>query len=70
MAILVLTYGLNSFGLAEVNLHRAALDSAATALVVGVVGVIAAPLIAAAAAWLPTRGVIHEPPAAILPQTV
>lgn len=66
--ILVLTYGLNSFGIMSADLHRAAIASAAPTLVIGVVGMIAAPLIAAAAAWLPTRSVIDEPPAVIMPQ--
>lgn len=67
--ILVLTYGLNSFGMVSPDLHGAALDSVTPTLVIGGVGVISTPLIAAATAWLSARRVIHEAPAAILPQS-
>lgn len=59
--VIVLTYGLNSIGL-DADLLPIALASAQTALATGFAGLIAAPVMAALAAWLPARGILRETP--------
>jgi putative ABC transport system permease protein len=59
--IIVLTYGLNSIGL-DADLLPIALASAQAALATGFAGLIAAPVMAALAAWLPARGILRETP--------
>ncbi len=59
--VIVLTYGLNSIGL-NADLLPIALASAQAALATGFVGLIAAPVMAALAAWLPARGILRETP--------
>ncbi|MBC6936030.1 MAG: hypothetical protein DWB42_09320 [Chloroflexi bacterium] len=59
--VIVLTYGLNSMGL-DADLLPIALASAQTALATGFAGLIAAPVMAALAAWLPARGILRETP--------
>ena len=67
LVIIVMTYGLNSIGVAQ-NLWAAALASAQPAVVMGLVGVIVAPVIASLAAWLPARGILREKPVAAVPR--
>lgn len=64
--IIVLSYGLNGFGV-SLDLRETALASATPALITGLVGLAAAPLIAAAAAWFPARGLLRETTAALVP---
>lgn len=59
--VFVVTYGGNSFGL-QLALWPAALHNAKAALGVALFGVIAAPLIAVGAAWLPARHILRENP--------
>jgi putative ABC transport system permease protein len=63
--IFILTYGGNSFGL-ELDLWQAAGATLQGALLPGVVGLIAAPIISAIAAWLPARGILREQPVTML----
>lgn len=64
--IIVLSYGLNGFGV-SLDLRETAVASATPALITGLVGLAAAPLIAAAAAWFPARGLLRETTAALVP---
>jgi putative ABC transport system permease protein len=59
--VIVLTYGSNSFGL-DLNLWSAAKSAVLVSLPTGIVGVIAAPMISALAAWVPMRGILREKP--------
>ena len=59
--VFVVTYGGSSFGL-QLALWPAALHNAKAALGVALFGVIAAPLIAVGAAWLPARHILRENP--------
>lgn len=61
VVIVVLTYGLTSFGV-ERDLYETAVACVESTLLTGIVGMLAAPLIAAAAAWLPARRVLQEKP--------
>lgn len=65
VVLFVFTCGGNSRGI-SVNLVQAAWDSVQPALVIGISGLILAPLIASLAAWLPLRGLLKEAPVAIL----
>lgn len=67
VVIIVMTYGLNSIGVAQ-NLWDAALASIQPAAVMGIIGFIIAPLIAALAAWLPARSILREKPVAAIPR--
>ena len=57
--IIVVTYGGNSWGVPDLDLWGAAWRSAQPALVNGLVGLVAAPLICAGAAWLPARAILR-----------
>lgn len=59
--IFVVTYGGNSFGL-ELDLWPAAFRAVQSALLTGAVGLVASPLMAAAAAWLPARTLLRKNP--------
>jgi putative ABC transport system permease protein len=60
--IFVVTYGGNAWGNNNLALWPTALKSAQAAFWVGFVGIIAAPLISAAAAWLPARRILRQNP--------
>lgn len=57
--IFVVTYGGNSIGITDLALWPTALEVSQPALIVGVFGLIAAPLISAFAAWFPTRDILR-----------
>ncbi len=59
VAIIVVTYGGNSWGVPDLDLWGAAWRSAQPALVTGLVGLLAAPFICAGAAWLPVRSILR-----------
>ncbi len=60
--IFAVSYGGSAWGYPDLPLWPAALQAAGPALLVGLVGVLAAPVIAALAAWLPARGILRETP--------
>lgn len=60
VVVIVTTYGFSSFGV-SLNLWQAAWASMQPALVIGVIGLIAAPVIAALAAWFPAKRVLSTP---------
>ena len=57
--VLVVTYGGNAWGIPGLDLWGAAWRSAQPALFNGLVGLFAAPLICAGAAWLPARSILR-----------
>lgn len=57
--IFVVTYGGNSTGLTDMPLWSTAFEVLQPALITGIVGLIAAPLIAALAAWFPARNILR-----------
>ncbi len=59
VVIIAVTYGGNSWGVPDLDLWGAAWRSAQPALVNGLVGLFAAPLICSAAAWLPARSFVR-----------
>jgi putative ABC transport system permease protein len=59
VVIIVVTYGGNSWGVPDLDLWGAAWRSARATLLNGLVGLFAAPLICAAAAWLPARSFVR-----------
>ena len=59
--IYVVTYGSSSWGI-DLPLWSTAWESTRPALVTGFIGLIAAPVISALAAWLPTRQILGERP--------
>jgi putative ABC transport system permease protein len=59
VAIIVVTYGGNSWGVPDLDLWGAAWRSVQPALVTGLVGLLVAPIISAGAAWLPTRSLLR-----------
>ncbi|MBN1964915.1 MAG: FtsX-like permease family protein [Anaerolineae bacterium] len=59
--IFVVTYGGNSWGI-TFDLWQAAFKSTGPAVINGLVGLIAAPVVAALAAWGPTRRLLREKP--------
>ncbi len=59
VAVIVVTYGGNSWGVPDLDLWGAAWRSVQPALVTGLVGLIAAPFICAGAAWLPARSILR-----------
>jgi len=61
VVVIVVTYGGNSWGVPDLDLWGAAWRSAQPALVNGVLGLFAAPLICAGAAWLPARSFLRRP---------
>jgi putative ABC transport system permease protein len=65
IAIIVLTYGLNSFGV-QADLWAVMLDSVNASWLVVLFGLLVAPLIAMVSAWLPARGILRETPVASL----
>ncbi len=65
IVIFILTYGGNSFGL-DLDLWQAAGETLQGAILPGIVGLFAAPLISAIAAWLPARGILREQPVTML----
>jgi putative ABC transport system permease protein len=64
--IFVTVNGGNSMGVYDLPLWASAGRSVQPALLIGLVGLILAPMIAAAAAWLPTRSILHGSPVQIL----
>jgi ABC-type antimicrobial peptide transport system permease subunit len=59
--IFVVTYGGNAWG-SNLQLWPTALKSAQSTLWVGFMGILAAPLISAAAAWMPARRILKQNP--------
>ncbi len=59
VVVFAVTYGGNSWGV-SFPLWPTALDIARTALASGAIGLVAAPLVAALAAWLPARRILRE----------
>jgi putative ABC transport system permease protein len=57
--ILAVTYGGSSWGIFDLDLWPAAWRSVQPALQNGLVGLVLAPIICAAAAWLPVRSLVH-----------
>jgi putative ABC transport system permease protein len=68
IVILVLVAGGNAFGI-RLALWPAAWASVRPALLSGLIGLVAAPVIAAGAAWLPTRWFLRSPTVEILRET-
>jgi ABC-type antimicrobial peptide transport system permease subunit len=60
--IVVMVRGVAGMGLTNVNLWTIMWNSVQPALITGIVGVIAAPFIAGAAAWIPARSVLRGTP--------
>ncbi len=58
-AIVVLVYGGNAWGAPDLGLWSAAWRSARPALVTGLIGLVAAPLVSAAAACFPARSILR-----------
>ncbi len=59
--ILAVTYGGNGWGLPDLDLWAAAWQAAGPALLNGLLGLLAAPPICAAAAWPPVRAIVRGP---------
>jgi len=59
--ILAVTYGGNGWGLPDLDLWAAAWQAAGPALLNGLLGLLAAPPLCAAAAWLPVRAIVRGP---------
>jgi len=59
--IYALATGGKSMGIADFPLRRAAWEATRPALLTGLVGLIAAPLVSAGAAWLPVRSLLRGP---------
>lgn len=62
VVILAVTYGGNAWGVPNLDLWRAACRSALPSLLSGLAGLIVAPIVCAAAAWLPARAFLRESP--------
>ncbi|MEE8392010.1 MAG: adenylate/guanylate cyclase domain-containing protein, partial [Anaerolineae bacterium] len=60
--IFAVTYGGNAWGVPDLNVWDAAWEATQPALLVGLFGLIAAPLISAGAAWLPARSILRGSP--------
>lgn len=67
--IIVVVGGVNAYGLVDYALWPEAGKAVAPALLNGLVGLLAAPFIAAAAAWLPARTLLRGSPVEVLAQS-